>query len=462
MTPIQVIGVGLEGPGGLSPTLREMIDRATVLVGSDRQLSYFPDVAAERWPLGNLQTTLERLRQWLELSELSGLKDGECEGSPPSSPGSKGRRLADHRSQSGPGSQDLAEDGAISWSPPLAVVLASGDPLFFGLGRLLLATLPADSLTFHPHPSSVQLAFSRLKLPWQGATIVSVHGRSMDELVATLRRGDDLIAVLTDSTHSPAAIGRLILDLGLPQGYTLWVCENLGGEGEAIHPLTPETVLEQSFAALNVVVLQRQTPPEPDPATLPLLGLPDSAFATFADRPGLMTKRDIRIHILADLALQPGQTLWDIGAGTGSVSVEINRLCPTSQVYAIEQTLAGYRLIQQNQQRFGNHHLHPVHGTAPEVLATLPAPDRIFIGGSGGHLPNILNTCAQRLRPQGRIVLAVATLEHLNTALAWAQSRSPTWSLTLRQIQVQHSVQVGPLTRWQPLTPITLITLGLT
>ncbi len=444
MTPIQIIGVGLDGAAGLSPALRKMIDQATVLVGSERHLSYFPDVAAERWPLGNLQATLERLRQW----------------------------LADHNQEKGYGQEkncnqekgygqgrERIPDREIQWSGELAVVLASGDPLFFGLGRLLLETLPTESLTFHPHPSSVQLAFSRLKLPWQGATVVSAHGRSMDELVAALRRGDDLIAVLTDPTHSPAAIGRLILDLGLPQGYTLWVCENLGGEGESVHILTPETVLERSFAALNVVVLQRQSPPVPDPATLPLLGLPDSAFATFADRPGLMTKRDIRIHIVADLTLQPGQTVWDVGAGTGSVSVEINRLCPTSPVYAIEKTLAGSRLIQQNQQRLGNGNLHPIHGTAPEALADLPDPDRIFIGGSGGHLPDILDTCAQRLRPQGRIVLAVATLEHLSAVLGWAKPRSPDWSVALRQIQVQHSVQVGPLTRWQPLTPITLITL---
>jgi len=433
MTPIQVIGVGLDGADGLSPALRELIDRATVLVGSDRHLSYFPDVAAERWPLGNLQDTLERLRQWLESRDQETGQGQE---------------------------QDGIQAGSVQSSGELVVVLASGDPLFFGLGRLLLETLPVESLTFHPHPSSVQLAFSRLKIPWQGATVISAHGRSIDELTAALRRRDDLIAVLTDPTHSPAAIGRLIVDLGLPQSYTLWVCENLGGEREAVHALTPGTVLEQSFAALNVVVLQRQSPPVPDPATLPLLGLPDSAFATFADRPGLMTKRDIRIHILADLALQPGQILWDIGAGTGSVSVEINRLCPTSPIYAIEKTLAGYRLIQHNQQRLGNGNLHPIHGTAPEVLADLPNPDRIFIGGSGGHLPDLLDTCAQRLTPQGCIVLAVATLEHLSTALAWAKSRSPDWSINLRQIQVQHSVQVGPLTRWQPLTPITLITLN--
>lgn len=416
MTPIQVIGVGLDGRDGLCAPLQALVDRAAVLVGSPRHLSYFPATEAETWPLGDLKDTLGRLHQWLR-----------------------------------------------SGTPGVAVVLASGDPLFFGLGRLLLAHLPAESLTFHPHLSAVQLAFSRLKLPWQGATLVSAHGRSTDALVAALRRGDHLIAVLTDPTHTPAALGQLILSLGLPYGYRLGVCENLGGEGETIGEFTPETIAGRGFAALNLVVLQRQPRASVDLGQLPMLGLPDDAFATFADRPGLITKRDIRIQILADLDPRPEQTIWDIGAGTGSVSVEINRLCPTAQIYAIEKTAAGHGLIEQNQRHLGNANLHPIYGAAPEALADLPDPDRIFIGGSGGHLVRILDRCAQRLRPQGRMVLALATLEHTGTVLAWARDRAARdapWSLDLRQIQVQQGVQVGALTRWQPLTPITLVTLA--
>lgn len=416
MTPIQVVGIGLDGREGLSPRLLQMIDQAAVLVGSPRHLSYFPDGLAETWVLGDLKATLDRLRHWLE----------------------------------------AANSG-------IAVVLASGDPLFFGLGRLLLDYLPAESLTFHPHLSAVQLAFSRLKLPWQGATLISAHGRSTEELATALRRGDALIAVLTDPTHSPAVLGQLILTLGLPYGYRLTVCENLGDDAETIYPLTPETVAGKTFAALNVVVLQRQYEAGLDGEHLPLIGLPDRAFATFSDRPGLITKRDIRIQILADLDPRPGQIIWDIGAGTGSVSVEINRLCPTAQVYAVEKTAAGHGLIQQNQRCLGNANLHPIYGAAPDALGPLPDPDRIFIGGSGGYLAEILDRCAQRLRPQGRIVLALATLEHTSTVLAWARgtaaSRSA-WAVELRQIQVQQGVQVGALTRWQPLTPITVIALS--
>ncbi|MGG6239805.1 precorrin-6y C5,15-methyltransferase (decarboxylating) subunit CbiE [Nodosilinea sp. AN01ver1] len=416
---IHVVGVGLDGQAGLTPASLALIQRAAVLVGSDRQLSYFPkyitEGQAERWPLDDLKTILDRLRQWLASGE-----------------------------------------------PGIVVVLASGDPLFFGLGRLLLDHLPSESLVFHPHLSAVQLAFSRLKRPWQGATLVSAHGRSTQDVEAALRRGDELIAVLTDPVHTPAALGQLVLSLELPCSYRLWVCENLGGEGEQVREFAPEAIASATFASLNVVVLQRRQA-DFDSDDLPLVGLPDRAFATFSDRPSLITKRDIRIQILADLDPRPEQVIWDIGAGTGSVSVELSRLCPTAQIYAIEKTAAGHSLIQQNQRRLGSPNLYPVYGAAPAALAALPDPDRIFIGGSGGHLSDILDHCARHLKPQGRIVLALATLEHTGTVLAWVDSTAASprsWSVQLRQIQVQHGVRVGSLTRWQPLTPITLISLS--
>lgn len=413
MTPIQVVGVGLEGKSGLPQRLLNLIDQASLLVGSPRQLSYFPEVTAQTWPLRDLGAAMAELKRWLAQPD-----------------------------------------------PGLVVILASGDPLFFGLGRLLLAHLPAHSLTFHPQASAMQLAFSRLKLPWQGATLVSAHGRSVEALVTALRRGDQLLAVLTDPSHSPACLGRLILDLALPCSYRLWVCENLGDDQEQIHDLTPATVQGQDFPGLNVVVLQRLPQPSGE-EVLPWFGLPDRAFESFSDRPGLITKRDIRIQILADLALQPHQVIWDIGAGTGSVSIEINRLCPEARVYAIEKTLAGVTLIDRNCQRLGNGHLEIIHGAAPEALAPLPAPHRVFIGGSGGNLGPILDHCGQVLLPQGQIVLALATLEHLQALMTWVgdPGQSSPWRLTLRQLQISHSVEVGSLHRWQPLTPITLATL---
>lgn len=413
MSSIYVVGIGLEGAAGLSNTLQQLIDQATLLVGSDRHLSYFPDYEGDRLVLGNFREAIQLIRTRLEKASA------------------------------------------------LILILSSGDPLFFGLGRLLLAEFPAAQLTFHPHISSVQLAFSRVKVPWQDAKIVSAHGRSLDELTRALQQGMEKIAILTDPTNTPQTIARLLCSLDLPSQYQLWVCENLGGADEQIRCFSPKALTLpgtiQTFAPLNVVILLQETAPHAlNLADLPILGLPDSYFLSFPDRPGLMTKREVRLLILGELALQPGQTIWDIGAGTGSVAVEIARLCPSSQVYAIEQTAIGVSLIQQNGQRFQVKNMIPIHGIAPDALNSLPAPDRIFIGGSSGKLSEILHLCDQRLHPQGTIVLALATLEHLTLALQWLQN-SQRWQHRLLQVQLSRSIPIAALTRMNPLNPVTLL-----
>lgn len=405
MTPIHVVGIGLEGAVGLSPSVQEIVAQATWLVGSDRHLSYFPHHPARRIVLGDLATALEQLCQLV--------------------------------------------------LEPCIVVLVSGDPLFFGLGRLLLTKFDPAQLTFHPHVSGVQLAFSRIKVPWQDAQVVSAHGRSLDSLVQALQQGVDKIAVLTDATHTPGAIAQLLLDLDLPTHYQFWVCENLGGPEERVQALAPETLAKRCFDPLNIVVLLRTANTALDLATLPLLGLPDQSFLGFSDRPGLITKREVRVLTLAELALQPGQVIWDLGAGTGSVAVEIARLVPQSNIYAIEKTAIGINLIQQNCKRFQVKNVTSIHGSAPEVLENLPNPDRVFIGGSGGSLSQILEACQVRLLPNGIIVLALATLEHLSIALNWFGNHN--WYCHISQIQIARSVAVGPLTRLAPLNPVTLV-----
>ncbi len=425
MASIHVVGIGLDGAKGLVEAVRQLVGSATVLVGSDRHLSYFPHHPAKRIVLRDFTLTIEEIRHYLAGSET-------------------------------------------------IVVLVTGDPLFFGLGRLLLAELPPEQLTFHPHLSSVQLAFNRLKVPWQDARVISAHGRSVDELIQVLQQGVDKIAVLTDRTNSPNAIARLLLALDLPSSYSLWVCENLGGDDERIQCFSPETLCRDviynvstiainnvsTFAPLNVVVLIRQSEkalqPDLDLANLPQLGLSDRLFLSFSDRPGLMTKREIRLLVLGELALKPGQIIWDIGAGTGSVSIEIARLFPTSKVYAIEKTAAGTALISQNCRRFQVENVFSIHGIAPEILSDLPNPDRIFIGGSGGNLTQILAACS-RLTPGGVLVLALATLEHLNTALSWLKEHE-NWNYQLLQVQLSRSVPVAQLTRFAPLNPVTILT----
>jgi precorrin-6Y C5,15-methyltransferase (decarboxylating) len=409
---IDVVGIGLDGWNGLSIAVQNLVDRATLIVGSQRHLNYVEHLDHERLVLGDLQTAIERLQPLLDRGD---------------------ERI---------------------------VILVSGDPLFFGLGRLLLANLPAEKLTFHPHISSIQLAFNRIKIPWQDAQLISIHGRVIEELTEPLQRGVSKIAILTDPNNSPQSIAKLYLALDLPTQYQFWVCENLGSEGEKIHTLSAEAVLAtKEFASLNVTILIRQNRAEKEIIELdklPKFGIPDAMFLSFVDRPGLMTKREVRVQILGEMNLQPGQIIWDIGAGTGAVSIEMARLVDDGTIYAIEQTAAGASLIQQNSARFGTNNIRVIHGKAPHNLSDLPTPDRVFIGGSGGNLVEILDYCQQRLHHNGAMVIALATLEHFSTAISWLSHHH--WSATYLQVQLSRSHPIANLTRFAPLNPVTLIT----
>ncbi len=413
MNVVNVVGIGLDGAAGLTDTVRQLVEQATLLVGSERHLNYFPNHPALRLILTDFTEAI----------------------------------------------QQISTNLATANSNICIVVLVSGDPLFFGLGRLLLTQLPPSQLTFHPHLSSVQLAFNRIKVPWQDAQLISVHGRSLEQLTIALQQSVKKIGVFTDRKNTPNAIAKLLLGLDIAKFYEFWVCENLGGTDEQVQCFPVEQVLQQTFATLNVVVLLRQSEPTNqslDINSLPLLGLADRTFASFPDRPGLITKREVRLLILGELALQPGQIVWDIGAGTGSVSIEIARLCKTSQVYAIEKTAIGSTLIEENCQRLQVKNVVSIHGSAPDILAQLPTANRIFIGGSGGNLSAILDSCEANLTTDGLVVLAIATLEHLNQALDWLNSHS--WNYRLLQIQLSRSVPVAELTRFTPLNPVTIVT----
>lgn len=410
---IAVVGIGLDGEKGLTPAAREIIGQATVLAGGKRHLSYFARHPARKIYLANLQTDIDKIAR-LDLTRQS------------------------------------------------VVILASGDPLFFGLGRLLLERFNRDRVRFFPHLSAVQLAFSRLKIPWQDAKFISVHGRSTDELIELLNRGNDKIAVLTDRQNNPAAIARLYLSLELPAKYSFHICENLDGVGEKLsyypsHELHLLCDLDSNdFADLNVAILLRETKDDLDLTSLPIMGISDRDFLSFSDRPSLITKKEVRLAILGELSLQPKQTVWDIGAGTGSVSVEIARLCPSSQVYAVEKTSMGSTLITQNSRRFQVNNVTSVNGKAPEALLNLPNADRIFIGGSGGNMVEILNVCTDKLAVTGRIVMAFATIEHQYEAINWLKSNC--WQYRLLQLQISRSTPIQHLTRFTPLNPVTLVT----
>ncbi len=406
VSPIHVVGVGLNGKAGLTEDVKTIVEQATVLVGSERQLSYFPNTTAKQILLGNFKETIAQIQSYFQAQEQ-------------------------------------------------IVILTSGDPLFFGLGRLLLEHFPPHQLVFYPHLSSLQLAFNRVKIPWQDATLISAHGRNTEALIKALQRGDEKIGILTDYQNSPSAIAQLMTALDLPYRYQFWVCENLEGEEENCQCFDVETVKNRQFSFLNVVILLREASPIPDVETLPQLGLSDEVFLSFPDRPGLMTKREIRALILAELALQPKQIIWDIGAGTGAVAIEIARLFPTSQIYAIEQTAMGVSLIQQNCQRLNVTNVAAIQGKVPTTVPNSAPPQRIFIGGTGGNLTEILDECQKQLATGGKLVFALATLENLALTRQWLKENQ--WRDRALQVQISRSIPIANLTRFSPLNPVTLI-----
>lgn len=338
-----------------------------------------------------------------------------------------------------------------------AVVLASGDPLWFGIGRLLLLRFGAPRLRFHPAPSSLQLAFARVGRPWQDASWISLHGRDPEPLATALQKRPAALAVLTDPGRGGAQEVRSILKAsGLEAAYGLWLCERLGHPAERVQRLAAEAPLPADCDPLHLVLLIAEPPTAPpDPGALPLFGLADGLFLQHDDRPGLMTKREVRIQLLADLELPERGVLWDIGAGVGSVGLEALRLRPDLQLWAVEQRGGSAALIRANAERLGVRPAGVIEGRAPAALAALPDPDRVLIGGGGNGRTALLGVVLQRLRAGGVLVIPLATVEAL------AELRPPLeragLQVSIHQLQAWRGTPLADGTRLAPLNPVLVL-----
>ncbi|MCP9801071.1 precorrin-6y C5,15-methyltransferase (decarboxylating) subunit CbiE [Synechococcus sp. RedBA-s] len=340
-----------------------------------------------------------------------------------------------------------------------AVLLASGDPLWFGIGRLLLQHVRPDQLRFHPAPSSLQLAFARLGRPWQDAAWVSLHGRDPEPLAAALQKRPAALAVLTDPGRGGAEeVRRILAASGLAAAYGFWLCERLGHPAERVQRLAPDAPLPADCDPLHLVLLIAEPPAPPaDPAALPLFGLDDGLFLQHDDRPGLMTKREVRIQLLADLELPAAGVLWDVGAGVGSVGLEALRLRPALALWALERRGGSAALIRANAERLGVEPAGVLEADALSVLDEdgLPDPDRVLLGGGGRQRLALLEIVLRRLRPLGQVVIPLATLEAL------AQLRPPLERAGLRvqvsQLQAWRGAPLAEGTRLAPLNPVLVL-----
>jgi len=342
------------------------------------------------------------------------------------------------------------------------VVLASGDPLWFGLGRILCDRIGAERLRFHPAPTSLQLAFSRIGRPWQDADWVSLHGRDPEILASTLQKRPAALAVLTDPNQGGAiTVQQILRSSGLEASTDLWLCENLGHPDERVQLIAPHAALPTDLQPLLIALLIAREPAAPDPQQLPLFGLDDGLYLQHSDHPGLMTKREVRIQLLAELALPPQGVLWDLGAGTGSVGLEALRLRPGLQLLAVERRAGGAQLIQRNAQRLGVSPAAVLEADATTVLngglpSQLSQPDRVLLGGGGAQRERLLQEVLTRLRSGGVVVIPLASMEALASVRPLLENAG--LAVRVQQLQAWRGQPLGDGTRLAPMNPTLIVT----
>ena len=393
-----VVGIGADGWEGLSPRARRTIEQAEVLRGSARQLELVPAaVAADRvpWP-SPMAPALDAL--------------------PTAHPG---RRV---------------------------VVLASGDPMLSGVGTSLVRRLGAAAVRVVPSPSSVTLACARLGWAVEETTVVSVVGRPIELVLPHATPGRRLLVLGSDGT-TPAEVAELLHAAGYGAS-RLTALARLGGPDEQCatgtaadwpHPTTDPLVL----TAVEVVA-------EPGTVPLPTVpGLPDDAYAS----DGQLTKRDVRAVTLSRLAPLPGQLLWDVGAGAGSIGIEWMRVHPSCRAVAVESDPRRAERIAANARRLGVPGLVVVQGRAPEALTGLPRPDAVFVGG-GATTPLLLDLCWEALAPGGRLLVNAVTVQSEAVLAEWHGRHGG----SLTRLSVASAEPVGGFTGWRPAMPVTIWT----
>jgi precorrin-6Y C5,15-methyltransferase (decarboxylating) len=399
---VYIVGVGAEGASSLSPEVREFILKAEILIGGQRLLEMFPAASAKRVVIrNNLPEAVEVIRANLGKRQM--------------------------------------------------VVLASGDPDFYGIARRLIRDLDKSIFEIIPNVSSMQLAFARIKESWDDAVFTSVHARSIQEIIEMVRVSRK-VGILTDEEHTPAVIARILVEHGL-DGYQAYVCEDLGQESERIVTTDLPSLRGMRFSRLNILILLKASPDEPKALTF---GIPDEKFYRRGSQKGLITKLEVRAVSLMKMRLKENSVLWDVGAGSGAVSIEAAFLAGKGRIYAIEKNTEDVAVISENIKEFAVHNVQVVQTSAPDNLGKLPSPDAVFIGGSGGRLAEILDVACSRVNPGGRIVVNAVTLENLNTAIESLGKSGFSVETTL--INVSRSKDIANLTRLEPLTPVFVIT----
>ena len=366
---VQIIGVGDDGLEGLTAAARKYVDQADLLIGAEKSLNA---VARDNVETLDIGADLEAIVRRIE-------------------------KAGDER----------------------VVLLASGDPLFFGTARFLCDRLGKERFDVLPHVSSMQLAFARVKETWDEAYLTNLATQNLDRVAENIRSAEKA-GLFTTETITPAVVSRALLDRRIDY-FSAYVCENLGSPDERVTQGELAEIAGLDFAALNVMILVRK-PNIPDrPVAMRgqrLFGNPDEAFLQSKPKRGLLTPSEVRSIALAELDLGPTSVVWDVGAGSGAVAIEAAQIARQGSVFAIEMDPEDFELIAENANRFGVGNLTPILGTAPEAWEKLADPDAVFVGGTGRMVAKIVEQAFARLRAGGRIIAKVNSLENVNAVRA--------------------------------------------
>ncbi|KAM3100603.1 precorrin-6y C5,15-methyltransferase (decarboxylating) subunit CbiE [Phormidesmis sp. 146-12] len=389
---LSVVGIGEDGLAGLSAIARSLVDHAEILVGGDRHLAMISESDQREkivWATP-IHHSVEEIMQ------------------------RRGQAIC---------------------------VLASGDPMCYGIGVMLTRKIPLAEMTIVPAPSTFSLACSRLGWSLTEAETLSLCSRPLALLNAYLYPGAKLL-VLSEGKQTPAIVARLLSEKGFGNS-SLTVLERLGGARERILQSIASDWNQTELDDLNAIAIQCVA----DSKTVPrsrIPGLPDHAY----HHDGQLTKREVRAITLSALAPLPGQLLWDVGAGCGSIAIEWMRSHPRCRAIAIERSRTNY--IADNANALGTPNLQILEGTAPKILTDLPQPDAIFIGG-GATTEGLIETCWSALRSGGRLVANVVTLKGEQKLFEWHDRVGGEFT----RISIQRAAPIGRFLGWKSLSPIT-------
>jgi len=391
---LSLVGIGEDGLQGLSPIARTLVEKAEIVIGGDRHLGMLP--------LGDRRQKIP----WKS-----------------------------------PISKSIAE--IIQLRGQLTCVLASGDPLCYGIGVTLTQQIPIEEMTIIPAPSAFSLACARLGWSMTEVETLSLCGRPPALVIAHVYPNAKLL-ILSEGSNTPNIVAEILTNHGYGKS-SMTVLERMGGVHERIISGIAATWNETELAALNAIAINCI----PDPGILPFSrfpGLPDDAY----QHDGQLTKREARAVTLSSLAPLPGELLWDVGAGCGSIAIEWMRSHPRCRAIAIEQNPTRIQYIIDNITALGVPNLQIIPESAPQALKNLPQPDAIFIGG-GVTTPGMLETCWDALRLGGRLVVNAVTLEGEKILFDWYERVGGSFT----RINIQRAEAIGRFAGWRGMAGVT-------